>query len=206
MTKPGEKYVIVAALSFDESGANALREAARMAACNLHAELHVVHVYGPDFEQTRGGELFSIEQQRAAAPQTLRDYVDQAAVGTTCQVTGHIRPGAAVKEILDAAGELDADVIVLGSHQSSGTGRFMLRHVAESVMRGAHCPVLVAVAKHHESRSVADTIEPLCPDCVLSRKRTNAPSTWCERHSRPRLRFHSYSPSELPPRVVVMGN
>jgi nucleotide-binding universal stress UspA family protein len=206
VTKPHKRYVILAALSFDETGATALQEAVRLAEFNPEADLHVVHVYGEDFEQTRHGELVSSEQQRVSAPDTLRRYVDEAVVETTCKVTGHIRAGAAAPEILQAAAELDADVVVLGSHQSGGTGRLMLRHVAESVMRGASCPVLIAVAKRPSVQRMASEIEPVCPDCLLSRNRAHDPSEWCERHLRPRDRFHVYTPSELSPRLSVMGS
>jgi len=67
VTKPHKRYVILATLSFDETGASALQEAVRLSACNPESDLHVVHVYGQDFEQTRHGELFSAEQQRLGA-------------------------------------------------------------------------------------------------------------------------------------------
>jgi len=206
VTNAPKPYVIVAALSFDKTGAFALQEAVRLAACHPDAELHVVHVYGHDFDQTMHGELLSAEQQRDAAREMLRQYVDEAVVETTCKVTGHIRAGAAAPEILQAAADLDADVVVLGTHQSGGTGRFMLRHVAESVLRGATCPVLIAVEKRHEPARDESPIEPVCPECLLSRNRALEPSRWCERHSRPRERFHVYTPSELAPRVSVMGS
>lgn len=206
MTKPPKSYVILAALSFDETGATALREAVRLAASNPEADLHVVHVYGQDFEQTRHGELLSAEQQRLAAPETLRRYVDEAVVETTCKVTGHIRSGSAAPEILQAAADLDADVVVLGTHQSGGAGRFMLRHVAESVMRGTICPVLIAVPKRQSVESMTSAIEPVCPDCLLSRNQSPGGNEWCARHMRSRERFHVYTPSELAPRISVMGS
>ena len=53
-------------------------------------------------------------------------------------------PGA---EIVKAAREWPADLIVIGSHGRSGMQRALLGSVAEAVMRHAPCPVLVVRAK-----------------------------------------------------------
>lgn len=50
------------------------------------------------------------------------------------------KPGA---EIVRAANDWPADVIVIGSHGRSGATRLFLGSVAEAVMRHAPCPVLV---------------------------------------------------------------
>jgi len=41
------------------------------------------------------------------------------------------------------AGEVDADLIVIGSRGFGGLRRALLGNVADSVVRHAHCPVLV---------------------------------------------------------------
>jgi nucleotide-binding universal stress UspA family protein len=53
-------------------------------------------------------------------------------------------PGA---EIVKAAREWPADVLVLGSHGRGGLPRMVLGSVAEAVMRHAPCPVLVVRAQ-----------------------------------------------------------
>jgi nucleotide-binding universal stress UspA family protein len=50
------------------------------------------------------------------------------------------KPGA---EIVKAAADWPADVIVLGSHGRGGVSRLVLGSVAEAVMRHAACPVLI---------------------------------------------------------------
>lgn len=54
----------------------------------------------------------------------------------------HVREGMPVEEILDAAGQIDADLIVMGTHGRRGLGRLLAGSVAEAVMRQARCPVL----------------------------------------------------------------
>ena len=54
-------------------------------------------------------------------------------------VTGN-KPAHAV---LEEAAREKADCIVIGSHGRTGLGRLLLGSVAESVLRGAQCPVIV---------------------------------------------------------------
>jgi nucleotide-binding universal stress UspA family protein len=53
-----------------------------------------------------------------------------------------VRPGAAALVILDCARELEADLLVLGTHGRTGFERLMLGSVTEKVVRKAACPVL----------------------------------------------------------------
>jgi nucleotide-binding universal stress UspA family protein len=55
--------------------------------------------------------------------------------------------GMPADEIVKAAGDWPADLIVIGSHGRGGVQRALLGSVAEGVMRHASCPVLVIRAK-----------------------------------------------------------
>jgi len=55
--------------------------------------------------------------------------------------------GSAATEIVKAAKEWAADLVVIGSHGRGGIRRALLGSVAEAVMRHADCPVLVVRAK-----------------------------------------------------------
>jgi nucleotide-binding universal stress UspA family protein len=59
--------------------------------------------------------------------------------------------------ILDYADDVEADLIVMGTHGHRGAARFFLGSVAEEVVRHAHCPVLTLRAAE-ESRSL-DPVE-----------------------------------------------
>ena len=54
---------------------------------------------------------------------------------------GSVETGDIRGKILDAAAELGADLIVLGSHGRKGVQRFLLGSVAENVARHAQCSV-----------------------------------------------------------------
>jgi nucleotide-binding universal stress UspA family protein len=54
--------------------------------------------------------------------------------------------------IVHLAEEIDADLIVIGSRGFGGLKRALPGNVADSVVRHAHCPVLVARPTHGTSR------------------------------------------------------
>jgi len=58
-----------------------------------------------------------------------------------------LRAGEPAVEIVNAANQLAANLIVVGSHGRGGVSRALLGSVAETVSRHAPCPVLVVRAK-----------------------------------------------------------
>ena len=65
----------------------------------------------------------------------------KAAGGTVAQT--HLRVGAAAKEIVELAEEIGAGLIVVGSRGRGGIRRALMGSVSDSVLRHAHCPVLI---------------------------------------------------------------
>lgn len=59
---------------------------------------------------------------------------------------GRVRLGDPATEIVAEAVEWGADLLVLGTHGRGGVSRFLIGSVAESVLRGALCDVLVIPA------------------------------------------------------------
>jgi nucleotide-binding universal stress UspA family protein len=55
----------------------------------------------------------------------------------------HLRMGKAAAEIVDLAEELGAGLVVVGSRGLGGIRRALMGSVSDSVVRHAHCPVLV---------------------------------------------------------------
>jgi nucleotide-binding universal stress UspA family protein len=58
-------------------------------------------------------------------------------------VETHLRSGSPEKEILRAAEALDVGLIVIGSRGLGAISRALMGSVSDSVVRHAHCPVLV---------------------------------------------------------------
>ena len=55
----------------------------------------------------------------------------------------HLRMGKAAAEIVELAEELGAGLVVVGSRGLGGIRRALMGSVSDSVVRHAHCPVLV---------------------------------------------------------------
>ena len=64
----------------------------------------------------------------------------EAAPGITIEAV--VREGTTAAEILDQASDMNADLLVMGTHGRSGFERLLLGSVAEKVLRKASCPVL----------------------------------------------------------------
>ena len=63
-----------------------------------------------------------------------------------------VRPGRPATEIVEAARELAADLIVIATHGRTGLQHVLLGSVAENVVRHAPCPVLTV--REHEREFV----------------------------------------------------
>jgi nucleotide-binding universal stress UspA family protein len=188
-------YGILAAVSFDETGDYALREAVRIAEQNESAELHVVHVIEESLGHEGDGDaLASVE-----VPKELSRRVSAVWAKRQLKITAHIRLGNPARSILQTAGDLDADLIVVGAHRRTGIQKLVMGSVGEQVLRDAHCGVLVAMPKDHIGAAATARIEPPCADCVAARTASRNAQYWCERHSRSRLRPHVYEPSDSRP-------
>ena len=65
----------------------------------------------------------------------------RSAGGTVAQA--HLMKGEAAREIVHLAEDLGVGLIVMGSRGRRGIGRALMGSVSDSVVRHAHCPVLV---------------------------------------------------------------
>jgi nucleotide-binding universal stress UspA family protein len=87
--------------------------------------------------------------------QELREH------GTTGRVTYfiHARIGKPAEEILGAARDVGADLVIVGSKGLTGLERLVLGSVAERVVREAMCTVEVARPKGYEHVALMDVVE-----------------------------------------------
>lgn len=84
-----------------------------------------------------------IDQIRSRQAKTAQEYLQAAAqkAGVSAEVI--VLPGDAARTILNFAREKDVDTIVLNSHGAGGISGYVFGSVAEKVVHGAECPVLV---------------------------------------------------------------
>ncbi len=69
-----------------------------------------------------------------------------------------LREGDPAQEILCLAGDIDCDLIVMGTHGRTGLTRLLMGSVAEKVLRKALCPVLTMKA-HAKAAALAPVPE-----------------------------------------------
>ena len=190
------KYVVLVSVALDETADWALHEAARLARAP-NAELHLVHVIAQT-DSTSSADLKNLDRSLEAAPKALQQRIEKVwQAGDAQQIIAHIRPGQdAASVIVQAATDVGADILVVGTHRRKGLGKLVLGSVAERVLREAHCPVLVALPKDYAGQAKSDSIEPACPDCVRVRGETGNRTYWCERHSRSYMQPHVYEPMD----------
>ena len=94
-------------------------------------------------EQPAGStEAFALSFRREA--QAAAERVAAALRGTAPQVNTLIRSGSPADEIIRAADEIEADLIVVGGRGKSAVGAILMGSVAYRVLHHAPCPVLVA--------------------------------------------------------------
>lgn len=105
-------------------------------------------------------------------------------------LVAHEAHGDAAKVIVQTASELEADVVIVGTHGRTGVQRVMMGSTAESVVRHAGCPVLVVRHKSHEHE--VPEIEAPCPLCVAAREESGGARFWCEQHEQRHGRRHTY--------------
>ena len=145
---------ILLATDGSEDAAFAARTAVNLAN-KTGSELHVVYVeevprrlstsestslegmIDPEFEEQMR------QHAQAAASQLLEEQV-QKIMETGGEIAqAHPRFGRPYAEIVHLAEELDAGIVVVGSQGEGGVRRALLGSVSDSIVRHAHCPVLV---------------------------------------------------------------
>lgn len=86
---------------------------------------------GPD--EDKGVAMETLRSLKAPSPRLTIEY--------------RLLEGEPAPVIAETAAEVDADLIVMGTHGRTGLSRLMMGSVAEAVLRRAPCPVLTVRGK-----------------------------------------------------------
>jgi nucleotide-binding universal stress UspA family protein len=203
-TKP---HVIVVGVDQSETGDLALKQALEIGARQAPAEIHAISVVTL-LSPPSGSLEYSLATTVPAIPMAeagrqLERHVQRQldelkrTLGLSDQqlprVVGHIRLDMPAREIAQLAADLEADLVVVGTHGRRGLARALVGSVAEATVRLAPCPVLVV-----RPRQIAPTvtIEPPCPECVKARKASQGQQLWCAQHSERHGQRHTYHQSD----------
>jgi universal stress protein A len=157
---------ILVAIDRDEPSQWAFSEAVGLAK-SLDGRVSLIHVI--DLPPALAPELAF--DAAAARPGVIREgyqLLHDAAAHVPAPWRGVqvLREGEAAKQIVLAAQELRADLLVIGTHGRGLLGRFLLGSVAESVIRHAPCPVITVAhprGRRAERRGFFDEFRPAPP-------------------------------------------
>jgi nucleotide-binding universal stress UspA family protein len=111
----------------------------------IGSELHVVHVgeVRPVYHPERHGYLARYAQLQEEAQRRLEEQVEDVKTSGATVADAHLRMGRPDEEIVVLGEEIGAGLLVTGSRGLGGMGRALMGSVSDSVVRHAHCPVMV---------------------------------------------------------------
>lgn len=141
-TAPNIRRILVA-YDFSETTAYALSYARNIAE-KFGARITVVHVTDADVFTYPDPLLANVDgtaETERVATEELERVVEKSR-DAHVEIDGALRRGSAWKAITTLAGEIRADLIVMGTHGRRGIARAALGSVAETVVRVSTCPVL----------------------------------------------------------------
>jgi nucleotide-binding universal stress UspA family protein len=199
MTPTQKPYVVVVGIDFSKVGDQALQTAFERASDHENGEVHVVYV-ARSYEQRvlvdapTESQTMSFEE----ATQRLRLHLEArlAYFLTTrgskpgfARAVTHLRLDDPAREIAQLASDLEAELVVVGTHGRRGLQRLVLGSVAEATVRLAPCNVLVVRPR---DEAAEPKIEPPCPECIKARADSHGETMWCAVHREHTGRRHTY--------------
>jgi nucleotide-binding universal stress UspA family protein len=183
---PNPRFVVLAAVDGSPLEREVVRVGANFARSIPGGELHLIHVVEdlpPRVALVPPPMGLGVTTAEMVA--TARTRLDHVAQDARSQFAGriveHLAAGSAWKQILQVALDLQADVLLVGTHGRTGVKRMLLGSVAEAVVRRASCPVIAVRAKDYHA-FVPPEIEPACSDCLRAQRESNGARLWCAAH------------------------
>lgn len=143
---------ILVPIDFSPPSKNAFKYAVRFAE-EFGGELTLLYVLEPQsmtgFMAIPEAPAF-VESDIVAAGKNLRSFIASVRNLKIERPHWKVRAGLPSHEIVEAAKEMDVDLIVIATHGYTGWKHFCIGSTAERVVRAAPCPVLVVREKQHE--------------------------------------------------------
>lgn len=169
---------IVVGVDLTETGDHALREALRLARYLPNCELHVAHVIWTESGLHDAVRIAQMSDELPERIEDLREHLKAAcaapwvAESFSQDAVLHVRLGSPARELVQVAVDVEADMIVVGTHGRTGLEKFLLGSVAEELTRIAPLPVVVARPKDLSGRKQTARPEPRQPGDDVPRVHT----------------------------------
>jgi len=156
LERPGHRTMrlkkILVSIDFSPPSKNAFKYALRFAE-EFGGELTLLYILEPQamtgFMGIPEASAF-VESDIVAAGKNLRSLIGSVRNSRIKRPRWKVRGGLASHEIVEAAKEMDVDLIIIATHGYTGWKHFCIGSTAERVVRAAPCPVLVVREKEHE--------------------------------------------------------
>ena len=156
---------VVVGYDFSHTGHQALRRAVALAARGPQIVLHVICVIDPhepipSLPSYDGVDhIYAARVQEALAFEMQKELEAADVVGRV-HFFVHARIGRKpADEILRLAGEVGAELIVIGSHGLTGLERLLLGSTSEKIVREAGCSVEVARPRRYQDVELVSVVE-----------------------------------------------
>lgn len=182
---------ILAAIDYSEQSSAVVQEAVAVAQRSRPSELHFLHVNQartPSEDEQENRRIELIEWLGARLPEGP-DALE------SISVIAHEATGDPAQVIVQTAGELGTDLVIVGTHGRTGLSRVVMGSVAEAVSRRCGCTVQVIRRKSHDA-ALSDS-EPACSLCVDARVKSRGDVIYCKDHAARKDRQHAIYDSGL---------
>lgn len=137
---------ILVPIDFSDPATGALHQA-KMMAESFDAEIVLLYVIEPVAYPAELGVVVNLEDDMEERALTELNKLKTEHLSNIRSVVTKVSHGSADREIVGTAEELNADMIILGTHGYSGLTHLLLGSTAERVVRTAKCPVLTVRSK-----------------------------------------------------------
>jgi nucleotide-binding universal stress UspA family protein len=121
----------------------------------LKADIEIAHVVENNHWFVQGAQAPSPETDKK-----LKELIEDIHLKSGVTVHLHVKPGKISKTIVDIAKQINADLIVMGTHGVSGFEEFFAGSNAFRVVTDAPCPVLT-VQTHATKMGFSDILLPI---------------------------------------------
>jgi nucleotide-binding universal stress UspA family protein len=153
---PAEVAVVLAAIDNSSLASRVVEYAARLARRTwVASQLHVLHVVRHARFDRPDKAGVHLDEVMAEARAYLDHHVRMARRQCPAPVTGHLAEGDPIDEILSRARTLGVDLLIVGTHDTSGLERLLTGSVAEKVAKRGPCPVLIVRPKQRPYTKVS---------------------------------------------------
>lgn len=193
MSSPdSSRYVILAAVDASSIADAVVDRAIKLVRVHPGAELHVAHVLDEAELKTAAGETPPRTDSVRQAAQARVERQMQRGREAGVPVQGHLLVGKPQPLLLQLTASIQADTLVVGTHDPSRLKRILLGSSAEALVRKAPCETVVVRPKRIGVDPEVIEIEPPCPDCLAVQQATSGRRLWCDRHSTHHPQAHTY--------------